>query len=102
MTGAILTRHRAPEAGAVGTHRQRDTPHALRRGQGVRGPRPQQLDLGLHPHANFIVNNGGATAEDIRWLIATARCEVREKFGVWMKPEVKLLGPWATDALARP
>ena len=43
-----------------------------------------------------------AIAEDIRWLIATARCEVREKFGVWMKPEVKLLGPWSTDALARP
>ena len=53
-------------------------------------------------HANFIVNNGGATAEDIRWLIATARCEVRERFGVWLTPEVKLLGPWGPDALARP
>ncbi len=53
-------------------------------------------------HANFIVNTGGATAEDIRWLIAKARCEVRARFGIWMRPEVKLLGDWPPDALERP
>lgn len=53
-------------------------------------------------HANFIVNLGGASAEDIRWLIARARCEVRDKFGIWMTPEVKLLGAWPSDALERP
>ena len=50
-------------------------------------------------HANFIVNLGGASAEDIRWLIAHARCTVRDHFDVWMTPEVKLLGCWDADAL---
>ena len=50
-------------------------------------------------HANFIVNLGDATAEDIRWLIAHARCTVREQLGVWMTPEVKLFGSWPDDAL---
>ncbi len=53
-------------------------------------------------HANFIVNLGGATAEDIRWLIAHARCTVRDQFDVWMTPEVKLLGCWESEALEAP
>ena len=42
-------------------------------------------------HANFIVNHGGATAADIRALIALAMERVRERFGVELHPEVELV-----------
>ena len=45
-------------------------------------------------HANFFVNDEGATAEDVRSLIAEAWNSVREKFGVEMELEVELLGNW--------
>lgn len=43
-------------------------------------------------HANFIVNDGQATARDIRALVDTARTAVRRKFGVDLKDEVVFLG----------
>ena len=43
-------------------------------------------------HANFVVNEGGATARDIRALVETARTAVREKFGVELRDEVVYLG----------
>ena len=45
-------------------------------------------------HANFIVNNGGATAADIVSLIALAQRTVRERFGVALELEVELRGDW--------
>jgi UDP-N-acetylmuramate dehydrogenase len=45
-------------------------------------------------HANFIVNNGGATAADIVSLIALAQRTVRERFGVELELELELRGDW--------
>jgi UDP-N-acetylmuramate dehydrogenase len=45
-------------------------------------------------HANFIVNNGGATAADILALIALARKTVLERFGIALEQEVELRGDW--------
>lgn len=45
-------------------------------------------------HANFFINDGNATAEDIRGLIAEVWHTVREKFHVEMELEVELLGNW--------
>ena len=45
-------------------------------------------------HGNFIVNLGGASAEDVRRLMELARAEVQAKFGVVLIPEVKLIGRW--------
>lgn len=45
-------------------------------------------------HANFFVNDGDATAEDIRALIAEAWNSVREQFGVELELEVELVGDW--------
>jgi len=45
-------------------------------------------------HGNFIVNLGGARAEDVRRLMELARAEVQAKFGVILIPEVKLIGRW--------
>ncbi len=43
-------------------------------------------------HANFIVNEGTATAADVRGLIERARQAVRDRFGVELRDEVVYLG----------
>jgi UDP-N-acetylmuramate dehydrogenase len=44
-------------------------------------------------HANYFVNTGGATAADVRALIARARSAVRERFGIELETEVKIVRP---------
>ncbi len=44
-------------------------------------------------HCNFIVNEGGARAEEVVALIALARQRVWEATGVRLEPEVHVLGP---------
>ncbi|MBK8004826.1 MAG: UDP-N-acetylmuramate dehydrogenase [Gemmatimonadetes bacterium] len=44
-------------------------------------------------HANYFVNTGGATAADVRGLIALARRTVRERFGAALETEVKVVRP---------
>jgi len=43
-------------------------------------------------HANFLVNQGWATADDILRLAITAHKRVKAKFGVSLKPEVRFMG----------
>jgi UDP-N-acetylmuramate dehydrogenase len=43
-------------------------------------------------HGNFIVNDGSATAEDIRQLIDRCRRAVRERFAVELREEIVYLG----------
>jgi UDP-N-acetylmuramate dehydrogenase len=43
-------------------------------------------------HGNFIVNDGSATAGDIRRLIERCRTAVRERFGVELREEIVYLG----------
>ena len=43
-------------------------------------------------HANFLVNEGHATAAEIRALVALCRAEVRAQFGVTLREEVVCLG----------
>ena len=43
-------------------------------------------------HAGFVVNKGGATAEDVLKLIEHIQAAVMEKFGVKLEPEVRLIG----------
>jgi UDP-N-acetylmuramate dehydrogenase len=45
-------------------------------------------------HANFIVNDGRATAADIRTLVAKCRDAVRDRFGVELREEIVYLGQW--------
>jgi UDP-N-acetylmuramate dehydrogenase len=42
-------------------------------------------------HANYFVNREGATAADVLGLIALARLTVRERFGVTLETEVKIV-----------
>lgn len=43
-------------------------------------------------HTGFVVNAGGATAADVRQLIADVQARVKEEFGVELEPEVKMWG----------
>jgi len=43
-------------------------------------------------HGNFIVNTGGAKAEDILALMDLVRKEVQEKAGVELEPEIRVVG----------
>jgi len=44
-------------------------------------------------HANYFVNRGGATAADVRALMAQAQDAVRARFGVELEPEVRVIDP---------
>jgi len=50
-------------------------------------------------HANFIVNPGGATARDVYTLMRRAQDVVYARSGVWLRPEIELLGRWSPDEL---
>src|SRR5438874_1081843 len=43
-------------------------------------------------HANFIVNLGGANADDVLALMAEMRQRVFERFGVELEPEIRVVG----------
>lgn len=45
-----------------------------------------------HIHANILVNLGGATAADVRAVIAHAQQAVAEKFGQHLEPEIGFIG----------
>ena len=56
------------------------------KGAGVGGARVSAT------HANFIVNDGAATARDIRALIDRCKADVRTRFGVELREEIVYLG----------
>lgn len=43
-------------------------------------------------HCGFVINRGGATAAEIRQLMQEVSEQVREKYGVTLEPEVKMIG----------
>lgn len=43
-------------------------------------------------HCGFVINTGNATAKDVLQLIDDVRRIVKEKFGVTLEPEVRLIG----------
>jgi UDP-N-acetylmuramate dehydrogenase len=57
-------------------------------------------------HANFIVNPGNATAQDVYALMRLAQEVVYERASVWLRPEIELLGRWTPEQrealIARP
>ncbi|MDX9855752.1 MAG: UDP-N-acetylmuramate dehydrogenase [Candidatus Moranbacteria bacterium] len=43
-------------------------------------------------HSNFIINTGNATAEDVIILSSLIKAKVRDRFGIQLEEEVKLIG----------
>ncbi|MBU1887632.1 MAG: UDP-N-acetylmuramate dehydrogenase [Candidatus Omnitrophica bacterium] len=57
---------------------------------GLKGARVGGAEISK-AHANFIVNTGGATSKDVMELIELARKNVRDKFGIELELELKLI-----------
>ena len=77
-----------PNAGSVFKNPPGDYAGRLLEACGLKGARERRAPRSRTRHANVIVNLGGATAADVRTLMARMREAVRERFGVDLVPEV--------------
>ena len=68
-----------------------DSAGRLIEASGLKGRRVGGAEVS-QKHANFIVNLGGATADDVLALMAEMRERVRERFGIELEPEVRIVG----------
>jgi UDP-N-acetylmuramate dehydrogenase len=80
-----------PNAGSVFRNPPGDYAARLIEACGLKG-RAQGGAMISTKHANFIVNRGGARAADIEALIVLAQQTVRERFGVELEREVRIVG----------
>lgn len=80
-----------PNAGSVFKNPPGDHAARLIEAAGLKGAREGGASVS-DMHANFIVNQNGATAADIERLIARVQTEIQKKFGVRLEPEVRVMG----------
>ena len=71
-------------------------PHGFSAGRlidqaGLKGSRIGDAQVSFR-HANFIVNHGQATCDDVLSLMEHIQRRVHQRVGVWLEPEVRLLG----------
>lgn len=85
-----------PNAGSVFRNPPGDHAGRLLEACGMKGLRVGGAEVSTR-HANVVVNAGGATAADVRALMARMRGAVREAFGVELVPEVEDLGRFVTN-----
>lgn len=89
------TQPSGPSTGSVFKNPDGDYAGRLIEACGLKGSRIGGAKIS-EVHANFIINDRQATAQDIRSLIETAKAAVREKHGVVLEEEVRYLGEWST------
>ena len=82
-----------PNAGSIFKNPPGNFAGKLLEGAGLKGTRLGGAAFS-DQHANFIMNLGGAQAAEVRALIDMARNKVKEQSGVWLEPEVRLVGDW--------
>jgi UDP-N-acetylmuramate dehydrogenase len=85
--------HGQPNAGSIFKNPRGDHAGRLIEAAGLKGWRVGGARFSER-HANFIVNDGRALAADVQALMATAQRAVWERSGVWLEPEVRLVGSW--------
>jgi UDP-N-acetylmuramate dehydrogenase len=83
-----------PSAGSVFRNPPGDSAGRLIDGCGLKGRRVGGASIS-EKHANFIVNDRGATAADVRLLAEQARAAVATRFGVELVYEVQFMGDWS-------
>ncbi|HEX9445929.1 MAG TPA: UDP-N-acetylmuramate dehydrogenase [Candidatus Binatia bacterium] len=82
-----------PNSGSMFRNPPGDFAGRLIEAAGLKGRRIGNAEISAR-HANFIVNLGGARAADVKSLMDLARAEVKKRFAVELRPEVRLLGEW--------
>jgi UDP-N-acetylmuramate dehydrogenase len=82
-----------PNAGSVFKNPPGGVAGRLLEEAGVKGLR-RGAALVSELHANFIVNQGGATAQDVRALMDEMGERVFARSGIRLQPEIKLVGEW--------
>lgn len=87
-----------PSCGSTFTNPPGDYAGRLIEAVGLKGHRIGGASISSK-HANFIVNHGESSAQDILDLIRLARTEVFKQTGILMEPEVRLMGPWPQNSL---
>lgn len=92
-----------PNAGSVWKNPTGDFAGRLVQLVGLRGLRVGNAQV-APAHGNFILNLGAARAADVRELMERVRDAVWRRRGVWLQPEVKLVGDWSRGSFtgARP
>jgi len=82
-----------PNSGSMFKNPRADHAGRLVEAAGMKGERVGRARIS-EKHANFIVNEGGALAADVKALMDAAQRAVWERSGVWLEPEVRLIGSW--------
>jgi len=85
--------HGKANAGSIFKNPKGDHAGRLIEIAGLKGTRAGRARVSER-HANFIVNEGGARAADVKALMDVAQRVVWERSGVWLEPEVQLVGSW--------
>ncbi len=85
--------HGSPNAGSIFKNPAGDHAGRLIDVAGLKGARIGRARISER-HGNFIVNEGGARAEDVKALMDLAQRVVWERSGIWLEPEVRLVGSW--------
>ncbi|WP_207957036.1 UDP-N-acetylmuramate dehydrogenase [Rubrobacter tropicus] len=80
-----------PSCGSTFKRPPGDFPGRVIEAAGLKGTRVGNLEVSP-VHANYLVNLGGGTAEDALKLIELVRNTVREKLGVELESEVRVIG----------
>ena len=80
-----------PSCGSTFKRPENDFPGRVIEAAGLKGVRVGNIEVSP-VHANYLVNLGGGTAEDALQLIEHVRETVREKLGVNLESEVRVIG----------
>jgi UDP-N-acetylmuramate dehydrogenase len=80
-----------PSCGSTFKRPEGDFPGRVIEAAGLKGVRVGNIEVSP-VHANYLVNLGGGTAEEALELIELVRGRVREKLGVELEPEVRVVG----------
>jgi UDP-N-acetylmuramate dehydrogenase len=80
-----------PSAGCVFKNPPQDSAGRLLEAAGLKGMRIGDAEVSTK-HANFIVNRGHASAADVIGLIHKVRRTIKQKAGVWLDLELKIVG----------
>ena len=80
-----------PSCGSTFKRPENDFPGRVIEAAGLKGTRVGQLEVSP-VHANYLVNHGGGTAKEALKLIELVREKVRERLGIELEAEVRVLG----------